>query len=106
MGNGTSFGQQPAVKRLMTRFFNMQPPKPRYAHTWDVKIVLNLLQTWKPVAKLDLKTLTLKLPMLLALVSGQRVQTLCMLDLRHCTKSDEFIFTFQEPLKHSRLGKS
>ena len=107
LDTGTPFGQHPAVKRLMTGFFNMHPPKPRYAHTWDVKIVLNLLKSWNPVSKIDLKTLTLKLSMLLALVSGQRVQTLCMLDLRHCSQStDEYIFTFQEPLKHSRVGKS
>jgi len=106
MDNGIPFGQQQAVKRLMTGFFNINPPKPRYAHTWDVKVVLDLLETWNPIEELSLKTLTLKLTMLLALVSGQRVQTLCLLDLEHYTKGNsDVVFPFQEPLKHLKEGR-
>jgi len=88
----------------MTGFFNMKPPLPRYSHIWDVNLVLRYLQTLSPVASLSLKNLTLKLTMLLALVSGQRCQTLRCLDLSHCTKKKEYIFYFDEVLKTSRKG--
>ena len=60
----------------MRGVFNLRPPIPRYEEIWDVRIVLNYLRQLSPAKDLPLKSLTLKVCMLVALVSGQRVQTL------------------------------
>lgn len=54
---------------------------PRYAQTWDVKLVLEQLRTLEPLCTLTLKELTLKLVMLMALTQAARVQTLHLLVL-------------------------
>lgn len=105
MNNGVPFGQLDPVKRLMTGFFNMNPPLPRYSHIWDVNLVLVYLKSLFPLEDLSLKDLTLKLTMLLALVTGQRIQTLSLLDLKYCTRGRDVVFSFTELLKHSRVGK-
>ena len=60
----------------MKGLFVLNPPRPRYTAIWDVKIVLDYLSSLENVSKLDLKMHTLKLAMLLCLVTTQRSQTL------------------------------
>lgn len=103
---GQSFGKHETIKRLMTGFFNIKPPKPRYSHTWDVSIVLKFLVTLRPLHSLSLKMLTHKLAMLLVLVTGQRCQTIVNLDLNYFSEGSEIVFTFAAPLKHDRPGTS
>jgi len=61
---------------------------PRYHTTWKVQTVLTYLLSQDSVEKLDLKSLTLKLLMLIALVSAQRGQSVHMLDTA-CMKVTE-----------------
>ena len=98
-------GNHPLVVRFMKGLFETCPPKPRYTSTWDVGVVLNYLKTLSPVKRLSLKNLTLKITMLLALVTAQRVQTLQLLDLDLLQRGKCFCFSFREPLKHSREGR-
>ena len=100
-----TIGNHPLVVRFMKGLFETNPPKPRYTSTWDVGKVLAHLKTLSPVKTLSLKNLTLKLTMLLALVTAQRVQTLQLLDLDNLARGRKFFFTFSEPLKHSRERK-
>ena len=74
--NGIAFGQHLYVKRLLKGIFETKPAPPRYTCVWDVEIVLNYLRTLGSNTELTLKLLTLKLVMLLGLLSGQRCQTL------------------------------
>ena len=60
--NGTCVGKHPLVSRLIKGIFQEKPPRPKY------------LQSLSPVDKLSLKELTLKLLVLILLVSGQRGQ--------------------------------
>lgn len=60
----------------MRGLFNLRPSLPRYSATWDVNTVLTYISSLKLVHTLSLKTLTLKLVTLLAILTGQRVQTL------------------------------
>ena len=84
-------------------FFNHRPTHPKYTATWDPSVVLTYL---KAQAEQSLKTLTLKLTMLLALHTAQRGQTLHMLDLNFMTiTGDSAVFTFETPLKHEKVGK-
>ncbi|KAK3701977.1 hypothetical protein RRG08_017867 [Elysia crispata] len=73
-----TFGILSIVKRLMKGFYELKPSIPQTAKscTWSVDDVLNTLETWWPLESLTLKALTLKLVMLLAMLSGQRCQTL------------------------------
>ena len=99
------FGCHDIVTRFMKGVFNSKPPVARYSCSWDVNSVLTWLRGLSPIKFLSLKDLTLKLVMLLALVSGQRSQTLQMLDLSECQKGASFCFGFGTTLKHSRPGK-
>jgi len=57
-----------------------KPSLPRYASVWDVNIVLKYL---KQISndEMSLKDITLKLTMLLAVLTGQRCQTIHLLDI-------------------------
>lgn len=103
--DGKVFGQHPLVVRLLRGVFNTRPSQARYAFSWDVSLVLNYLRQLSPVRDLPLKDLTIKLCMLFALVTGQRCQTLHLLDLDHLSKGQDYVFHFAEPLKHSRPNK-
>lgn len=87
--------------------YNLRTPTPRYCKTWDVSKVTDYLKTLHPLEQLNLKNLTLKTIMLCALVSAQREQTLCALDLNYCQDSvDCLSFVIAERLKTSKPGKS
>ena len=101
-----SFGDHPLVTRLLKGVFNTRPTLPKYTVVWDVNTVLDHLKTLHPPKSLSLKDLTLKLIMLLALLSGQRCQTLHALNIKdmYITENNvEFIIT--DLLKTSKPGK-
>ena len=62
----------------------MGPPKPRYTHTWDVRLVQKYLDCLGKTTLLPLKLLSIKLAMLFALSCPERTWSLTKLDLRHC----------------------
>jgi hypothetical protein len=103
--NNTTFGNQPAVKLFLKGCYQQNPPTPKYIDTWNPNIVLEFLRQWSPPCQLDLKKLTLKVVMLVLLVSGQRIQTLTELDISFMKQSDTaFTFTIPKLLKQSRPG--
>ena len=93
------------MSRLLKGIFQSNPPSPRYSETWDVSVVLHYLQGWSPVGTLTLKELTLKLVTLILLVSGQRGQTVHLLNLSNMRVSvDSYTFLFSKLLKQTRPG--
>ena len=78
--NNMTIGSPPLVSLFMKGVYKDSPPTSRYESTWDVRPVLTYPSSLNPLEKLDLKLLTLKLVMLVALVSAQRGQSLHMLD--------------------------
>ena len=103
--NNTAIGSHPLISRFMKGIFKGSPPTPRYQSTWDVKPVLTYLSSLHPVEKLELKTLTLKLIMLIALVSAQRGQSLHILDTAYMKEApDVFEFLLSEHIKQRRPG--
>lgn len=66
----------PHIKRFLKGVFRMRPSLPRYENTWDPQKVLEFFQN-RPSD--DLKDLTCKLATLLALATGQRIQTLSLI---------------------------
>ena len=83
-------GSNVLVTRFMKGIFHKRPSLPRYHVTWDVTIVLDYLKSLPPNEKLTLKILSEKLIMLMALLSGQRGQTL------HTIKLSEVKITEQQ----------
>ena len=104
---GVPVGQHPLICRFMKGVFNLHPPRPRYSEMWDASLVLNYLRRISPAEKTSLKELTLKLCMLIALVSAQRQQTIHLLrtdKMKH--KSNSVICYVDELLKQSKPGNT
>ncbi|PFX17394.1 TNF receptor-associated factor 4 [Stylophora pistillata] len=103
--DGTCVGKHPLVFRLMKGIFQEKPPRPKNTEIWNVSLVLEYLQSSSPVDKLSLKELTLKLVVIILLVSGQRGQTVHMLNI-DCMFFSSNCYTFQlvGHLKQSRPG--
>ena len=96
------FGENPLVIRFMKSAYNINPALPRYNTTWDVSVVLKALEKWSPSRFLSRKQLTFKLVTLLALVTGQRAQTLAALDLDLCQFDRNCVtFSINKLLKHN-----
>ena len=69
--------------RYLKSVFNKVKPAPKYVNIWSVDTVLDNLSLFWPFHKLNLKELTLKLVVLIALNTGQRRQTLTILDIQY-----------------------
>ena len=76
---GVKVGQHPQVCALLKGMFNQKPPQPKYMETWDVNVVLNMFRSWPDNCGLDLKKLSLKVTMLMALTGAMRRSELHLL---------------------------
>ena len=86
----------------MSGVFNRKPTFPRYVQTWDPQTVLNHLKGYPHVKKTTLKQLTLKMTMLMALVTAQRTQTLKLLSIQDMhVKPGEYSFHIMSLLKQT-----
>ena len=95
-------GTNPMEQRFTKGVFQARPALPRYQKTWDTSIVLSHLKTLHPLGKLTLQQLTHKLVMLCALVTGQRSQSLHLMDLSNLSKTnDSYVFHIDELIKQS-----
>jgi len=79
------FGSHLLVTRFVKGVFESRPSLPQYKEIWDVNSALKVLATWTLGVDLSLRDLSWKLTMLLALLSGQKVQTLKALNLTSMT---------------------
>ena len=78
-----SIGSHPVVCRLLKGVFEQRPSLPKYTETWDVDTVMDSLAEWPDTHLLSLKQLTLRTVVLLALLSGQRGQSI------HCLQVED-----------------
>lgn len=98
-------GSHPLVSRFLKGVYELRTPTCRYNYIWDVTGTLSYLRCLHPLGELSLKDLTLKLTMLIALVSAQRIQSLSLLDLNHLHWHDNSaVFVIQGHIKQSRPG--
>ncbi|KAL0165753.1 hypothetical protein M9458_037597, partial [Cirrhinus mrigala] len=72
---GQSIGRNNLVVRFLKGSRRMNPSRPHTIPTWDLSTVLRALKSspFEPLSDADLKTLTLKSALLLALVSVKRI---------------------------------
>ena len=104
--DGYSVGQHPLVSRLLKGAFNERPPLPRYSSFWSVDVVLAHLRGLGGNACLSLKSLTLKIVMLMALVRPARSADLASLDIRDQSITDGgIIFQPRHLSKQSRSSR-
>ena len=103
--DNTPAGSHPLVVRFMKGVFQRRPSLPKYKSTWDVNVVLESLRKFEHVKKLSLKELSWKLTTLLMLLSGQRIQTIHLLDITYMTLTESSCsFSFSKPVKQTRPG--
>lgn len=86
---GSHVGSDDRIKRLFKGFFKLRPVKSKYENVWDPNTVLLHLSPWYPLDSLGIENLTKKLAMLVALATGQRVQTL------FCIKTNNLNFNHE-----------
>jgi hypothetical protein len=100
-----TLGLHPLVSRFMKGIFKNNLPVPKYQTTWDVQIILNYSSGLPDIKDLDLKSLTIKLLMLIVLVSAQRGQSLHMLDISFMKVAEtSYEFALPDHVKQSRQG--
>ena len=99
-------GQHPLIKQVMQGVFNGRPPKPKYTDTWEVDSVLSFLKSLGNNSALNLKDLTIKLTMLLALTTAGRGSELKAIDLHYIMyKGDEIVCQIPGLTKSKRPNK-
>ena len=105
--DGYAFGGHPDVCRTVKGIQQCHPTAPRYSEIWDAKVVLDYCESLQDASLLSLKMLTFRLTMLLALSSGQRVQTLKALDINNMLMQNNVCsFRITQLLKHTGKGRS
>lgn len=103
--DGASIGSNNLVTRLLKGVSRSRPPKCKYNVTWDTNLVLNYISKMGNNDSLSLRELSKKLAALLALCSGQRVQTLSKLKTDEIFfKEDKVIINVSSRLKTSKPG--
>lgn len=102
---GKKVGEDMLVVRFMKGVFRLRPPRPKYDVTWSADKVLLYLRSIKN-NDCDLKSLTFKTVALLALVTGQRVQTLASIKLNNVVFGDVIQIRLTSILKTTSLRNS
>jgi len=104
--DGGSFGNHPLVSRFLKGVFESRPSPPRYKDIWDVSVVLDYLKTLPPLEELSLKDSTHKTVLLVALLSGQRCQTVHALTVSGMRITNDTVhFEIAKLLKTSKPGR-
>ena len=90
------------IKQLKKGMHNLRPPQPKYCAIWDVNTVL----TWLSAMRTDtFMFLSQKVTTLLMILSGNGVNMLSHMKVTSMVMTDEEVtFTFDVPLKHTRVG--
>ncbi|KAJ8967762.1 hypothetical protein NQ314_002645, partial [Rhamnusium bicolor] len=82
-------GKNLLVRRFLRAVARLRPPRPKYNLTWDPSIVLNNIRRLGRNDDLPLFRLSRKLAILLALATGQRIQTLSLIKVENISFTEE-----------------
>lgn len=103
---GPIIGQDERIRRFFKGLSKLRPLKPKYDSTWDPKIVLDYLDNCGNI-DLSLEFLSKKLIVLLTLVTGQRMQTLSLINVKNIVVTEDLIeVKIPENIKTSKPGKN
>ena len=102
---GKPIGTHPVIIRLLKGIFNQRPSLPRNNVTWDPEVVTKYLKKLSPVTALSLLELSQKTVMLLLLLTGQRGQSIHLVDIRNVSVTNNHVkIRFGDSLKTTRPG--
>ena len=103
--DGHKAGSHPLVRELLKGVFQLRPPQPRYATTWQVSKVVHYISSLGSNSNLSTKLLSYKLVGLLALTVPYRASGLAARDLRFRYFHPEGVqFKLPELTKTARQG--
>lgn len=103
--SSNKIGEDIRVKRFFKGIFKLKPTFPRYTVTWNPSIVLDYLEKI-PHDSCNLEKLSKKLIMLLALSTGQRMQTLSLIKTSNIKLfNDRIIISITDLIKTSGIGR-
>lgn len=95
------------LKRFFKGVFKIKPVFPRYSVTWDPNTVLNYLDDLSPNDTLSFEQLSKKLVVLLALATGQRLQTLSLIKVPNIhVFEDKIVIKITDLIKTSGIGRA
>ena len=95
-------GQNHRISEFITAIANLRQVIPRNKVIWDTSLVLKFLEHWHPAKNLSLRQLSIKTVLLCLLVSGQRGQTIWLMDERNIVFEKESVrCSITAPLKTS-----
>uniref|UniRef100_A0A1Y1M5M3 Tyr recombinase domain-containing protein n=1 Tax=Photinus pyralis TaxID=7054 RepID=A0A1Y1M5M3_PHOPY len=93
------------IKRFFKGVHSLRPTAPRYNYTWDPSIVLTYVKSMSNET-LSLQDLTYKLAILIALATGQRVQTLANIEVENIIINENRVeVKIPKKLKTSTKGR-
>lgn len=81
------FSQDFRIQKFFKGVFMLRPSMPKYQNTWDPSLVLDYLRELKN-AEINLTVLSQKLVALLALATGQRLQTLASIEINNIHRTE------------------
>lgn len=102
---GVRIGEHELIKRFMKGVFKLRPSVPRYSSTWDPAIVLNFLEALPENNELSLKQISFKTLGLLALATGQRVQSLASIKIDNILWGEVVKIVLDAVLKTTKAGQ-
>ncbi|XP_067682740.1 uncharacterized protein [Haliotis asinina] len=105
ISSGISVGSDPLVCRFLKGVFQQRPTRSRYKNVWDVSTVFTYIDSLGRNCELTLKYLTLKLTVLLALATANRLQSLQTLDILNMKMMDNKIVFVLNRLKQRTPGR-
>lgn len=104
---GKKFSEDERVARFLKGVFKTKPALPKYQSTWDPNLVLDHVSNWHPNEDLPTDKITKKLVALLALSTGQRMQTLALISLSNIKVNEKNIeIVISDLIKTSAPGRS
>ena len=97
-------GNLPIVRKYMKGIFELKPVFPKYTVIWNVSKVFNYFRAMVPPWQLTLKDLSLKLCVLLILLTGgQRCQTIHSINITDMSVVDgKLIIPIMSKIKQSK----
>lgn len=102
---GSEVGEDTRVRRFFKGIEKLRPSMPKYDSTWDPKIVLDHVNSWGANEDIPLDKLSFKMVTLLALTTGQRMQTFELINIRNIHRVGDVIeIKIPDRVKTSRLN--
>ena len=92
--DGSTFGNNHLVKKLLRGMFKLRPAIPKYTCTFDAQIVLQYLSGLGDSFSIPFKSLSYRLATLFCLLSGQRDQTLSAIDVRFISLTEDRVICY------------